>query len=214
MLCLGLAALVGCGRPAPSVEAPTAAVASSGPAAASRPETQSAGPAAQSTPPGPLAPSGPTGSTGPTSSTGPSGATGPAPLPQLPVESAAARLGTIVLPLAGPGAEPVDAAATFEVRVGLGIRGARLILLDAQDVLVPSSAESEIGGGRSRYTLVPVEPLRTGSRYVLRLEGVESRVVMSDDGRPHEPLAVPFLVSGSPPPKAVPPKKGQKKRPP
>ncbi|MGA8892930.1 MAG: hypothetical protein WB493_15310 [Anaeromyxobacteraceae bacterium] len=141
------------------------------------------------------------------------GATGPAALPQLPVESVEARLGAIVAPLSGPGSEPVDPAATFEVRLPIGTRAARLVLLDAQDALVPSSSESEIAPGRSRYTLVPVEPLRTGSRYVLRLEGIEARQVISDDGRPHEPLAVPFLVSGAPPPKAAPPRKGQKKHP-
>jgi hypothetical protein len=134
-------------------------------------------------------------------------------LPQLPVEAVEARLGTVSTPLAGPNSEPVDPAATFEVRLPLGVRGARLVLLDAQDALVPSSAESTIAAGRSRFTVVPVEPLRTGTRYVLRLEGVESRQVISDDGRPHEPLAVPFLVSGAPPPKAASPKKGQKKRP-
>jgi hypothetical protein len=131
----------------------------------------------------------------------------------LPVESVEARLGTIAVPLSGPAAEPVDPASTFEVRLPLGTRNARLVLLDAQDALVPSSSESDIGGGRSRYTLVPVEPLRTGSRYVLRIEGIGSRQVVSDDGRPHEPLAVTFLVAGAPPPKLTPPKKGQKKHP-
>lgn len=216
LLAMVVTATVACSRPAPT---PEAAAAPSGPV----PAAQVPNPGAVPSPPaGPVAepglpsPSGPTGPSGLAGATGPSGDPGPAPLPQLPplpVESVEARLGAVVAPLSGPGSEPVDPGATFEVRLPVGTRGARLVLLDAQDALVPSSSESEVAAGRSRYTLVPIEPLRTGTRYVLRLEGVESRQVISDDGRPHEPLAVPFLVSGEPPPKAAPPKKGQKKRP-
>ncbi len=225
LLGLALATMVACSRPAPS---PESSAGPSGPSGATGPVTPtgstgatgSSGPTG-STPtgstgpagvPGPSGASGPTGVVGPTGPSAPSGPTGPALLPQLPVDAVEARLGTIAVPLSGPGAEPVDPAATFEVRLPIGTRGARLVLLDAQDALVPSSSESEIAAGRSRYTLVPIEPLRSGSRYVLRLEGVESRQVISDDGQAHEPIAVAFLVSGDPPPKPAPPKKGQKRR--
>jgi hypothetical protein len=218
---LALAALMACSRPTPSPEAASAPsgpppvvvdapAGATGPSGAPAP-TGSTGPAA------PAVATGANGPTGPTGVGGPTGATGPVPatpsLPQLPVDAVEARLGAIAVPLSGPGSEPIDPASAFEVRLRLRTRGARLVLLDAQDALVPSTSESEVADGRSRYTLVPLEPLRTGSRYVLRLEGVESRQVLSDDGRPHEPLAVAFLVSGEPPAKAAPPKKGQKKRP-
>ena len=75
--------------------------------------------------------------------------------------------------------------------------------------MVPSTADAEIGS-TSRFTLVPHEPLRPGSRYVLRLEGLESRLVISDDGRSFEPLVAPFRVAGEPPP--APPRKAKKKR--
>jgi hypothetical protein len=105
----------------------------------------------------------------------------------------------------------VDPAASFEVRLPTAVRGARVVLLDARDAVVPSNESAEVGGSTSRFTLVPVEPLTPGSRYVLRVEGLESRMVKSDDGRAFEPLVVPFRVSGEPPP--APPKKAKKKRP-
>ena len=103
----------------------------------------------------------------------------------------------------------VDPGSTFEIRLPFAARGARLILLDARDAMVPSSADAEVGA-TSRFTLVPLEPLLPGSRYVLRFEGLESRLVKSDDGRSFEPLATPFQVAGEPPP--APPKKAKKKR--
>lgn len=103
----------------------------------------------------------------------------------------------------------LDPGSTFEIRLPFAARGARLVLLDARDAMVPSSADAEVGA-TSRFTLVPLEPLLPGSRYVLRLEGLESRLVKSDDGRSFEPLAAPFQVAGEPPP--APPKKAKKKR--
>ena len=110
----------------------------------------------------------------------------------------------------GATADLVDPAATFEVRLGVLARGARLVLLDARDTLVPSSADSEVGPSASRFTLTPMEPLVPGGRYVLRLEGLESRPVKSDGGRAFEPLVVLLQATGEPPP--APPKKAKKKR--
>ncbi len=104
----------------------------------------------------------------------------------------------------------VDPAATFEVRLGVPARDARLVLLDARDTMVPSSANSEVGFSASRFTLTPMEPLVPGGRYVLRLEGLESRPVKSDGGRAFEPLVILLQVTGEPPP--APPKKAKKKR--
>ena len=135
----------------------------------------------------------------------------PAAPPSLPVVAVEARLGAAAtaIPVDGPSVPTIDPGSTFEVRLPFAVRGARLVLLDARDAMVPSSAETEVGAA-SRFTLVPLEPLLPGSRHVLRLEGVETRLVKADDGRSFEPLAAPFRVSGEPPP--APPKKAKKKR--
>lgn len=116
------------------------------------------------------------------------------------------------LPLAPDGSseQAVDPAATFEVRLGVAARGARLVLLDSRDAIVPSTGEAEVGAGASRFSLVPHETLVPAARYVLRIEGLESRAVKADDGRSFEPVAVTFRVAGDPPP--PPPKKVKKKR--
>ncbi len=159
-----------------------------------------------------------TGSTGPSGPAAPAGPTGPiaepavppAP-PVLPATTVEARLGDTVVAIAPDASALVEPAASFEVRLPIAVRGARLVLLDARDAVVPSNESAEVGGSTSRFTLVPMEPLTPGSRYVLRVEGLESRMVNSDDGRAFEPLAVPFRVAGEPPP--APPKKAKKKRP-
>ena len=163
----------------------------------------------------PQAVSGSTGPSGPAAPTGPTGpiaepAVPPAP-PVLPATAVEARLGDTVVAIAPDASALVEPAASFEVRLPIAVRGARLVLLDARDAVVPSNESAEVGGSTSRFTLVPMEPLTPGSRYVLRVEGLESRMVKSDDGRAFEPLAVPFRVAGEPPP--APPKKAKKKRP-
>jgi len=76
---------------------------------------------------------------------------------------------------------------------------------------VPATVEAEVGA-ESRFGLVPLDPLRPGSAYWLRLEGLGGRLVRSDDGRSFEPLVLPLQITGSPLPRA-PPKKALKKRP-
>jgi hypothetical protein len=89
------------------------------------------------------------------------------------------------------------------------VRGARLVLFDAQDSMVPSASDIEVGA-ESRFTLVPLEALRPGSSYVLRLEGISGRLVSADGGRSFEPATFPLETSGSPPPR--PPSRQAKKR--
>ncbi len=171
----------GCTRPSPQTSTATPpAAAPSAPAAGS-------GPAAPAEPAIPLPPQG------------------------LPVTAVEARFGVTAMPLQGAGSAPplVDPGSTFEVRLPFAARGARLVLLDARDAMVPSSADAEVGT-TSRFTLVPLEPLPPGSRHVLRLEGLENRLVISDDGRTFEPLVAPFRVAGEPAP--APPRKAKKKR--
>jgi hypothetical protein len=128
----------------------------------------------------------------------------------MPVASAEARAAGTATSLSRGPSSAVDPASTFEVRVSAPARDARLVLLDAQDVVVPASVDSEVGA-ESRFTLVPVEPLRPGSSYQLRLEGLGGRLVRSDDGKGFEPLVLSLQILGTPPPRA-PPKKAKKKR--
>ncbi len=128
----------------------------------------------------------------------------------VPATAVEARQGPTPVSLTPGPSDTVDPAATFEVRLGFPARDARLVLLDARDAMVPSSADAEVGGSGSRFTLIPLEPLAPGSSYVLRLEGLGNRLVRSDDGRGFEPLAVPFRVAGEPP--SAHPKKAKKKR--
>jgi len=130
----------------------------------------------------------------------------------MPLASAEARVGTLASALAPGVVAAVDPASTFEVRVASPVRGARLVLLDPQDLLVPATVESEVGPSGSRFTLVPQEPLRPGGAYLLRLEGIDGRLVRSAGDGTFEPLALPLRISGTPPPRA-PPKKAKKKRP-
>jgi hypothetical protein len=128
----------------------------------------------------------------------------------MPLASAEARVAGTATALARGPSTAVDPASAFEVRVSAPARDARLVLVDAQDLVVPAVVESEVGA-ESRFGLVPVEPLRPGSAYLLRLEGVGGRLVQSDDGKSFEPLVLSLQILGTPPPRA-PPKKAKKKR--
>ena len=129
----------------------------------------------------------------------------------MPLAGAEARLAGVATPLSPGSAALIEPASTFEIRVGAPARDARLVLFDAQDALVPATVEAEVGA-ESRFALVPLDPLRPGGAYLLRLEGLGGRLVRSDDGRSFEPLVLPLQITGSPPPRA-PPKKALKKRP-
>ncbi len=164
-------------------------------------------------PSGPVSPSGP-GAMVPPGVPGPSGPSGPAapapPPATLPVSSATSRVGETSTPIQPDGTDPVDPGSAFEVRSPVSVQAARLVLLDSRDAMVPATSESEIAPSGSRFVLTPQEPLTPAGRYVLRLEGLESRLVRANDGRAFEPLVIPFRVAGEPP--AAPPKKAKKKR--
>lgn len=129
----------------------------------------------------------------------------------MPLASAQALHAGTATPLSPGVTVAVEPASSFEIRVASPARDARFVLLDAQDVQVPATVEAEVGS-ESRFILVPLEPLRPGSAYLLRLEGLGTRLVRSDGGRSFEPLVLPVQVTGSPPQRA-PPKKALKKRP-
>jgi hypothetical protein len=152
--------------------------------------TTVAPPAAPSGPPGPVVPPGPAA---------------------MPLASAQALHAGTATPLSPGVTVAVEPASSFEIRIAAPARDARLVLLDAQDFQVPATVEAEVGAD-SRFLLVPLEPLRPGGAYLLRLEGLGARLVRSDGGRSFEPLVLPVQVIGTPPPRA-PPKKALKKRP-
>ena len=123
----------------------------------------------------------------------------------MPLAGAQALYAGTATPLSPDVAAAVEPASSFEIRIAAPVRDARLVLLDAQDVQVPATVEAEVGS-ESRFLLSPLEPLRPGSAYQLRLEGLGARLVRSDGGRSFEPLVLPLQITGSPPPRA-PPKK-------
>jgi hypothetical protein len=130
-------------------------------------------------------------------------------MPLAGAEARVAGAATATALARGPSSTAVDPVSAFEVRVSAPVRDARLVLLDAQDLVVPAVVESEVGA-ESRFTLVPLDPLRPGSVFLLRLEGVGGRLVRSDGGVAFEPLVLPLHILGTPPPRA-PPKKAKKK---
>ena len=119
-------------------------------------------------------------------------------VPLLPLAGALASRPGGTTPLGPDGVADVDPSATFEVRVGARVPAARMLLLDAQDAIVASSSSTEIGP-ESVFRLSPAEPLRSGSSYVLRLEGLHSRAVLDADGHSYGPLSLRLRVTGDPP---------------
>jgi hypothetical protein len=114
------------------------------------------------------------------------------------------------IPLA-PGAEAVvDPRATFELELAARTPDARLVLVDAHDDFVAASSSREVGAS-TRLTLVPAAPLVAGSRYTLRLDGVSARALHDEAGRSYDPLTLPLLAAGTPPP-PEPKKPARKKR--
>lgn len=172
-------------------------------------------------PPAPSGTSGPGAPSGPEDAVAPEGPSGPADpaaaaaavpaAARLPLSAIEARVGGGAALLLDPAAPaPVDPGSAFEVRVPIALRGARLVLLDAQDAIVPATSTVEVQAA-TRLVITPAEPLQPGARYLLRLEGVESRLVPAADGRTFEPLAVPLATTGEPAPRP-PPRKAGKRR--
>ena len=129
----------------------------------------------------------------------------------MPLAGAQALHAGTATPLSPGVSVAVEPASSFEIHIAAPARDARLVLLDAKDVQVPATVEAEVVGSESRFLLMPLEPLRPGSAYLLRLEGVGRRLVRSDDGKTFEPLVLPLQILGTPQPRA-PPRKAQKKR--
>jgi hypothetical protein len=102
-------------------------------------------------------------------------------------------------PLRRDGESLVEPTATYRVEAGVPLADARLSLYDAQEALVAAAGLAEIGSAGSRFTLSPSSPLRTGSSYVLRLEGAADREIHDLAGRRYRPLTFVLKTSGEPP---------------
>jgi len=132
-----------------------------------------------------------------------------APVPLLSAQAEAPGAASEPARLLRDGEALVSSAARFAVEAGAPLADARLVLYDGQQALVEAEGAAEIGSASSRFTLSPVRPLRPGSRYVLRLEGAQSRELHDLAGRAFRPLSFPLRVQ---PPADPPPRKAKKKR--
>lgn len=130
----------------------------------------------------------------------PPGAAAPLDVPELPLPLAVAEANPEDggLPLSLTAVSSVPPRSGFEVRIRVRLPEARLLLVDAQGAIVPSGGTTEIAD-ETRFTLTPTDPLRPGTGFELRLEGLASRTPHGSDGRAYEPLSLPFRTTGDPP---------------
>jgi hypothetical protein len=128
------------------------------------------------------------------------------PATALPIREALALEPGGPLALAPASENVVDAATTFRVEVPIALDDLRLVLVDAQDALVPASATREIGAV-THLALSPTRPLVPASRYVLRVEGAAGREARDAHGAVYLPAAFPLIVAGDPPPPPPAPKR-------
>jgi hypothetical protein len=122
-----------------------------------------------------------------------------------PLTVAVAVAGGQELALARDGSSVVDPGAAFRVEIATHLTDARLALHDETDAMVASTGTTEVGASWTRFRLVPDEPLRPGSAYVLRVDGAHSRDLHDPAGRAYAPIALKLKTSGERP--AAPPRK-------
>ena len=137
-------------------------------------------------------------------------AAAPAPEPTR-VTAAVARVGTQEAPLQRGGVTTIDPVAAFELTVPVHLADGRLALHDEADAMVASTGTTELGESTSRYRVVPDEPLRPGSRYVLRLDGAVTREPHGLDGRAYAPVVLQLQTSGERPAAASRKKRGPRR---
>ncbi|HYG66210.1 MAG TPA: hypothetical protein VD838_01075 [Anaeromyxobacteraceae bacterium] len=104
----------------------------------------------------------------------------------------------------------VDPAARFRIELRGPVR-ARVVLLDERDAHVTGTATREVGTTSTVLELEPEPALRPGSKYLLRIEGVDGGAIPTDAGAALAPVSVPIVAAGQPPP-PEPVKKPARKR--
>jgi len=114
--------------------------------------------------------------------------------------------------MARDGTTLVDPVSSFRLDVGAHLTDGRLALHDEQDAMIASSGTTEVGSSWTRYRLVPDEPLRPGSDYVLLLDGTVTREAHDPSGRAYAPVAVKLKTTGERPAAPVKKKRGKRRR--
>jgi len=122
----------------------------------------------------------------------------PASPGRLPVEAAQARAPDGITALFPDATATVAPTSSYLVRIGVRVPEARLVLVDAQDSILPASGSTELGAATS-FELAPADPLRPGATYVLRLEGLSGRLVRDSAGRLYEPVSFRVIAAGKAP---------------
>jgi hypothetical protein len=103
--------------------------------------------------------------------------------------------------------EEIALQSRFEVELPR-LADFRVRLLDEADRAVASTDRAQIAE-RSRYQLVPSEPLTPGSRYALVIDGLRADLATDDRGRAFERLRVELKTRGEKPPSAKRAKSGK-----
>jgi hypothetical protein len=152
-----------------------------------------------------------TSSPTPTASPTPEDAGNAAP-PAVPLTATVVVVAGQELPIPRDGTALVDPAAAFRVEVGAHLTDGRLALHDEQDAMVASSGTTEVGPSWTRYRLVPDEPLRSGTAYVLRVDGTEAREAHDPAGRAYAPVTLKLKTTGERPAAPVKKKRGKRRR--
>jgi hypothetical protein len=136
------------------------------------------------------------------------GAESKGPIP-LPVTLTVAVVSGQDLTLSREAVTLLEPGSSFRVEVAAHLADGRLALHDEQDAMVASTGTTEVGATWTKFQLVPVEPLRPGSKYSLHLDGAATREPHDDTGRAFAPLIVNLMTAGERP---AAPKKAHPKR--
>ncbi len=118
---------------------------------------------------------------------------------------------TVELSSAEP-TEDVPPASRFEV-VLPRLPDVRVRLFDEADKMVPSTDSLVLSGDTARYVLTPDEPLVTGTRYALLVDGQRGELPTDGNGTTFSDVRVELKTSGEKPkPAPAKPSRSRKRR--